>query len=336
MRQFDTYKGTVGGDMIGQAMSWDRLKGIYGGLGYDAPHAGREFQDASGGLFRFVDTGDGRRKIERFGDVNSYRQNEMLTGQKAKEQDFLSRYTGAIGGQEKLGDMFGRIGGEYNLQGARNTANQLSQTLERIPEVQQQRSLSSGALTQNQLDRSIASEQSRLAPLAQRAQQQAQTATSQVQERLGYETAQQQKELLPFQQEARLLSEQIAREVTMYTQDRQNELTMLLTKLQMGQQMSLAEMQKAERLAAAETEFERSKEMYSFQLQEQLKYKPPSSGGGYDIFSDPQVQALLGGGGGQQGTYFGQQNLNNNPYEVFKGNDSVKYGGSDLNSFIYG
>jgi hypothetical protein len=201
----------------------------------------------------------------------------LFDRQKAEENAFLNRYQGVIGGQEGLPAMAERLGGELNLPNLRESAFQLSNTLKSIPQVQTQ-ATTGFDVNENQRKRIIAQKQSEIAPLAQEAISQQQFAEGQLGERLGYGLQEQLRQLKPLEMEAAMLSDRLGREVTGYSIDKQNELSLLLAKMQQNQELTMYEKQRAAQLADAESDFEKQKQLISFNLAEQNKYKDSSTG----------------------------------------------------------
>lgn len=206
-------------------------------------------------------------------------QEAKLAGQKSEEQAYLDKYGATLAGQETMSAMAGRIGSELGLPDLQANASALSATLRNIPKVQE------GAtrgfdVNANQLSRIVASEQGKIAPAAQEAVTQAQTAQTQLGTRLGYGLQDQQKALQPLMQEGTMmeqrfgrettaLSDRIAREFTGFSTGQQNELTSLLNVMQTDTQLTMQEIQRVNELAKAETEFQRQKELYAQQLADQ-------------------------------------------------------------------
>ena len=185
--------------------------------------------------------------------------------QKADEDAFMTSLNAKVAGQEKLGAASERIGGELQLPALRQSAYNLTQTLKGVPQVQETISKQVGISAPN-LQRRIASEQGKLAPLAQEAVSQQQFAEGELSNRLGLLVAEQAKELEPFYQaQLPLLTDRLAREQTNYTQERQNELTLLLTKISQGYQANQAELDRANQLAMKEKEYTQAKNTQSIE-----------------------------------------------------------------------
>jgi hypothetical protein len=185
--------------------------------------------------------------------------------QKGEEEAFMAALNEKVAGQEKLGTAAERIGGELQLPALRQSAFDLTQTLKGIPQTQETISKQVGISAPN-LQKRIASEQGRIAPLAQEAVSQQQFSEQELGTRLGYLVAEQAKELEPFYQAALpLLSDRLAREQTNYTQDKQNEFDLLLTKLNQGFQATQAELDRAQQLAIAESQYTQVKNSQSIE-----------------------------------------------------------------------
>ena len=123
------------------------------------------------------------------------------------------------------------------------------------------------------LQRRIAAETANLQPAFETAGRAAgealagqQFAESELGTRLGYLVAEQAKELQPFYQaQLPLLTDRLAREFTNYTQDKQNELSVLLTKMSQGFQASQAELDRVQQLAIAEKQYTQVKNTQSIE-----------------------------------------------------------------------
>lgn len=175
----------------------------------------------------------------------------LLAGQKNESQDFLGRYTGAIGGQETMSALANRLGTEQGLPGLRTNAANLNRTVLNIPNVVTN-SARGNEVSQNQADRMIGYQQQKLSPLAQEATRQQQAAEGLVSEQMGYAQADQAKQLLPYAMEQNLLTDRLARETSMFTTQNQNELDALMAKMSSGVTLTEGEANRANALAVAE------------------------------------------------------------------------------------
>ncbi len=187
------------------------------------------------------------------------------TAQEAKQNDFLTRFRTAIGGQESLPNAATRIGGTLGLPGLQSTAQGLIKSVAQIPQVQQTATRGYN-VNANQLSQIIASKQAQLAPAAQQAVTQEQTGEQQLGQQLGYLQTQQAKELQPFQTEGSMLSDQIAREMSGYTQDKQNQLQAYLAQMQAGNALTLQQLQDANSLALAHIQYTNTKQQVQNQV----------------------------------------------------------------------
>lgn len=169
--------------------------------------------------------------------------------------DYLSRFTGAIAGQEAVPQMATRIGEELGLPGLRATTAGLTQTYQGLPETYSAATRGFD-VNANQLARIVGTQQAKLAPALQSATTAQTAAETQLNERLGYETAQQQKELLPYEYEQTLLNDRLAREYSGFNLDSENELNALIEKMRQGVQLSIEEQNRANQLAIAEKSYQ--------------------------------------------------------------------------------
>lgn len=180
------------------------------------------------------------------------------TAQEGKQNDFLSRFKSAIGGQETLPDMANRIGGSLGLPQLQANSQALQNTLFNLPQTYS-KATTGRDVNANQLARLIGQKQSELAPAASLAAQNVGTAQSNLSAQLGYGVQQQEKELQPFQTESTMLSDQLAREYSGFNQDKQNQFNMMMQQLANGQALTLAQMTAANELAKAKLQYDQTK-----------------------------------------------------------------------------
>lgn len=229
---------------VGQWAGIDANTPLTAGMTFNAP------DDPGSGGVKFLQSS--------FTPAAQYQQQKA----KSQEDEFLGRF------RTELPALSQRLEGELNLPNLRKSAFDLTQTLKNIPQTQTQ-ATTGFDVNENQRRRIIAAQQEKIAPLAQEATSQQQFAEAEFGRRMT-------EGLQPFQAELGLLSDRLAREFTGYQQEQQNELSRYLAEMSRGTQLSLADMQRANQLAIAEQNFERQKELYSFQLAEQQKYKKSS------------------------------------------------------------
>ena len=218
-------------------------------------------------------------------------------GQAGQQSDFLNRYTGAIQGLETPQALATRLGSELGLPALNKSAFGLNQTLADIPSVQTTATRGFD-VNANQLARIIAAKQAQIAPLAQRATAEAQFAQNELGNQMGFEQAGQERQLMPFQTEQQLLSDRLAREASGYSQDMTNELDLYLNRVARGEKLSDQETARAQQLADQENDFEKQKEMATFNTNENIR----------------QARALKANSGGSTiANYLGQPNSNMDP-----------------------
>ncbi len=177
--------------------------------------------------------------------------------QRAGTSDYLNRFKGAISGQETSQQAADRIGGELGLPGKRQAASTITNTVNNLP-------YTFGAATRgydvnaNQLSRIIGQKTSELTPAMNTANAAVSDAEASLDTRMGYQQADQARELLPYQTEASFLSEQNARETTGYTQQSQSELDSIIAKMNAGIQISEGEKNRANQLAMQELQYKQA------------------------------------------------------------------------------
>lgn len=185
--------------------------------------------------------------------------------QEAKQTDFINRFKTAVGGQESLSDAASRIGSSIGLPDLRTTAQGLTKSVAMIPKVQTDATRGYN-VNSNQLSQIIASKQSQLAPAAQQAVTEQQAAEGILGQQLGYLQTDQAKQLQPLQLEGSMLSDQIAREMTGFTQDKTNTLNSYLAALDAGTKLTLQQMQDANQLAQAHIQYDNVKQQVQNQV----------------------------------------------------------------------
>lgn len=180
---------------------------------------------------------------------------KFLEGQNTLTSDFLTKFGNTITGQGTTADAAERIGGELGLPQLRQNAFNLNQSLIDLPGLHT--SANRGFdVNANQLGRIINEKTSQIAPLAQRATAQAQFAEGELGTRLGYLQNDWNRQLLPLTTEKDFLTDRMARETSMYTQDNQNELNAIMDKIKNGITISEAEKARAHALSLAEKGYE--------------------------------------------------------------------------------
>lgn len=216
--------------------------------------------------------------------------------QRARQDEFLGRFRTAVEGQEKLPDMAARLGGELGLPGLRSTSQGLMNTLEATPETQKTATRGYN-VNSNQLARIIGAKQAELAPSATKAAQNTLNAENELGTRLGYGVQQQVKDLTPFTTEQSLMSDQLAREYTGFTQQASNELQMIMQQIQNNQAVTLQQMQNANNLAIKKLEYDNAKnsiDKYLTLSEGQTVYDPTSL---QALYTAPKTYKPTGGGG---------------------------------------
>ena len=174
----------------------------------------------------------------------------MLANQGAQTGEFLNNYAGAINGQEGMRPMYARLGEELGLPQLKANADQLNATLEAIPQTYNNATRGFD-VNANQLSRIVGTKSAAIAPLAQRATTQAQTAQDYVNTQMGLAQQQQAKELLPYQSEEAFLKDRIARETSMFSQANEQEYNGLVAKMNAGVTLNEGEKQRINQLTIA-------------------------------------------------------------------------------------
>jgi len=230
-------------------------------------------------------------EYNNLGSLSGVQQSNLIAQQKAQEEDFLKRYSTAIGQQPTMADIYGRLSTQYGLPEQQNLSTGLTQNaldiegrLQTLPERigTETRGYDVNATQRARIEEQRGGEMAGdLAQMA-RAAERAGTRTAQLQGDIGtqmqLELAQQTKQLQPFTVEGELLGSRFAREVTMYTTDKEAQLNVYLQQLANNQAMTAAETAQMYALAQKEDEYEKAKSLFAFQLAEKDKYKTSNLG----------------------------------------------------------
>lgn len=210
----------------------------------------------------------------------------LLGNQDLMTSNFLGNYGNAIGGQEKMRAMYGRLGDELGLPGLQRNAQNLTAQLEAIPQTYANATRGFD-VNANQLARIQNTKAAQLAPLAQKATTQAQNAQNLIATQMQLGQAEQQKELLPYQMQGQFLTDRLARETSMFTQDNQNELQALTAKMNAGIQLTEAEKNRAQELEVQRRNFENSKALAEQKFGYDKQLLAPTSTNSDNWFFDP-------------------------------------------------
>lgn len=229
---------------------------------------------------------DFSQNVDKFTSTIQPRRQALQTGQKGEEQDYLSRFRQAISGQEAVPHMYERLGAQFNLPSLQQAANTLTTTLANIPATY-------GAATRgfdvnaNQLARIIGEKSAELSPTVTAATNALKSAQEQVATQMGYEQAQQAKELTPFATEQDFLKDRFARESTGFTQDNEMELNAYLQKMNAGVTLSEGEANRANQLAIAKLNYDA--EIKKIEAQAKYAAMPATSAGLYNVQTGQRV-----------------------------------------------
>jgi len=200
---------------------------------------------------------------------------DIVAKQQAQQQALLGRFTTGIetartAAETELGLPQLRQTTQVAGQTARDTARQTSDVLQGIQPRQETIAKQVG-ISAPRLQQRIATEtgaRSReLQPGLETARRSLEDALAGQQFGETEYTRRLQETTQPFQLEASMLSESLAREFSGYSQQLQNELDVTLQKMNNNQALSMAEIQRAQQLADQEADFERQKQMITFQSQ---------------------------------------------------------------------
>ncbi|MBZ5529717.1 MAG: hypothetical protein LAN71_17710 [Acidobacteriia bacterium] len=188
----------------------------------------------------------------------------LLAGQNTATADYLKRYTDFINSQEGASAMAGRIGQELGIPTLQSNATMLRNTLTNLPSTYS-KATTGYDVNQNQLSRIVGQKSSELAPAVTTAETSLANAQNVLGQRMGYEQIDQARLEKPFATEKDFLADRLARETTLYSQDNQNELNALITKIQTGVTLSEGEKNRANQLALQEKQYQQALETAKIQ-----------------------------------------------------------------------
>lgn len=208
----------------------------------------------------------------------------LLAGQDLKTEGFLGKFTDTINKQGTTEALATRIGEELGLPTLQKNAFNLQQQMYDIPSTYSAATRGFD-VNANQLSRIIGQKQTELGPTAQRATDQAQFAQGQLSTRLGYAQNDWARQLLPLNSEQAFLTDRMARETSLYTQDNQNELNAILAKMQGGITLSEGEKSRANALAIAEKGYENALKVATMNNQQKKESPFITVGEGSSIFN---------------------------------------------------
>jgi len=194
------------------------------------------------------------------------KRDKFNTYQQGQETDFLNRYRNAILGQQPISALAQRREEELGIVPLRQATQGLEQTMAGLPQTYSNATRGFD-VNANQLGRIVGTQQAKIGPLAEQSRSALNEATGLQSQLLGYDLAQQEKELLPFQSEQALLSDRLARESTGYSQDAERELNGILEKMKAGIQLSEAELQRAHELSLAEWSYKQAVKVAELNLE---------------------------------------------------------------------
>lgn len=210
---------------------------------------------------------------------------DLIAKQNAAEQALFEKYGQQIATQESLPSAYTRLTTEAGVPQLQTDIQKYKQNiynvqglLDRLEEDVTGRT--TGTLTtEAQRRRQIAaegaplvSELGRLTTGLQPLTEQLSTATGNVATQLGLISQQETRELLPIQARISAFSDAAAREVSLFSLDRQNELDNITMKLKQQGDLSLAEYQRATDLLKSEQDYQQKRNLYAYQYEVQNKY----------------------------------------------------------------
>lgn len=243
--------------------------------------------------YRINDTGHGTRRVSITGSraqdaVNSSNaaRDALVQKQNAEQEGLFKTYENTRASQEKLPDIYNRLINEAGVPGLQQTVGvvkgEIFKTKDLIDRLEEDvNSRTSGFLVSDaQRRRQITAENApletqlgRLATGLSPVQEALSAALGNASTQFGLTTQQQDRDLEPLKMRIAAVSDKFAREMTGFNQDRQDQLTVLLKKMDQDQALSQQEWQSTQQLAAEERQWERTKEQIALESANAIKLK---------------------------------------------------------------
>jgi hypothetical protein len=228
-----------------------------------------------------------------FPDFSSYmsgvRSNtsDLLGQQNASVGNYLSNYSAAINNQETVPAMWQRLANETGYNALNKQALDINNQLNYLPQTETA-AMKGFDVNNNQLMGDINQQTWKLAPIAQRATAQAQNAANIMGQQISATQAQQQKELTPYTAEGQFLTDYLARQTSMFTQENEMEMNSLVNKMNAGVTLTNAEQQRLNDLKIAEEGYKNKLQLQQMQgtvLGKTDTYYNPWTGTAYNPYS---------------------------------------------------
>ena len=255
--------------------------------------------------------------------------------QRGETNDFLGRLGSFVGSRPTSQALSERIGGELGLPQLRANSQNLNNTLFNLPQTYS-KGTTGFEVNQNQLDRVVGTKQAQLAPAAALASQNTLNAENQLTQRMGYEQQNFQNNLIPFQSEQGLLSDRLSRESTGYSNQMQNELSAIISKVQNGVALSEGEKNRANQLAVAEASFQHAMELQKQSQGAQGAQTQVIDVGGRRKLINTQTGQVIQDLGSTPSGVAGASTNTGSFYDPFKSPNSVQTPQGSNQSFNYG
>ncbi len=216
--------------------------------------------------------------------VDEMARKNLLDRQKREQDDLYRQYEEKLKGQEKLTDAYRRLEQESGIPELSKQANifkgeiyKVKDLLDRLDEDVASRT--KGTFTTDaQRNRQIAAEATPLqtnlarlgtglAPISE----QLTSAQNRVATLIGLTDKDQVKELQPYIMKIEQVTDRFAREMTGFTQAREQQLNIILDQIQRGREIADRDWQLAQQLAAEKREFQRQKDLAAIQHSYSMK-----------------------------------------------------------------
>lgn len=239
----------------------------------------------SGGSFGGP-SGSGAFDPSSFLAESKRQQEDLFNRQRAEEEALFRTFEERHKAQPGLTSVYDKLIAEQGLPEKQQAASAVRGEIFKVKDLLDQlesdvTSRVSGTLTSEaQRRRQIAAEREplsanlgRLATGLEPLNQDIATSMGMVSTKLGLTQKDQERELDPIRMRISATSDRFAREMTGYNQTKQNELTLLLNKMEEQQQLDQREWQRVQQLASEEREWQRTKEKMDIEQQNAIKLK---------------------------------------------------------------
>lgn len=214
--------------------------------------------------------------------------------QEGQQSDYLSRFRGAIAGQETVPAMYNRIAEETGFNQAAKTNAAMQTQLANLPYTYG-KATRGFDVNANQLERLTAQKASELAPTVTAAANQYAASKDMMTALMGATQAQQAKELSSYPVEQQMMSERMAREYSGFDNDAQREYQALVDKMNAGIKLSIAEEDRKAQLEVAKMQYDSAIKVAELNNANKPQYSSTTGGAIYNAMTG-KIMSSMGEG----------------------------------------